>query len=303
MRAITILITAVCLASSAFDAKAVVKPSPELVAVPELSVTVYGGQRTTVPQLAHAKSLLHRLEADGWFTLAPETPVMDAKACNGVHHQGEGDCRDALRKQADTAKPASVPNVAFVFTAARNQLANLHCLGAGQYRISHQQNMLADYRLALTEGEKAEAERAKIASCLLSASRELATESTANTVACSPYSLEGEWRAADGLVIRFEGPFKDPFNKVGEGKAVIVRPGHKTSAQGDVLYTEIRRMANCNFLVARHLWLDLKLHARPPHIVELKLDRSAGTLSDEYQSNNSVFTRLAGPLPIRGTHE
>ena len=303
MRAITILITAVCLASSACGAKAVVKPSQELVAAPKLTVTVYGGPRTTVPQLAHAKSLLHRLEADGWFTLAPETPAVDAKACNGVHHQGEGDCRDALRKQADTAKPASVPNVAFVFTAARNQLANLHCLGAGQYRISDRQSMLADYRLALTEGEKAETERAKIASCLLSASRELATESTANTVACSPYSLEGEWRADDGLVIRFEGPFKDPFSKVGEGKAVIVRPGYKTSAQGDVLYTEIRRMADCNFLVTRHLWLDLKLHAQPPHIVELKLDRSAGTLSDEYQSNNSVFTRLAGPLPIRGTHE
>ena len=302
MRAITILITAVCLASSACGAKSVVKPSQELIAAPKLTVTVYGGQRTTVPQLAHAKSLLHRLEADGWFTLAPERPVMDAKACNGAHHQGEGDCRDALRKQAEISKPASVPNVAFVFTAARNQLANLHCLGAGRYRISGQQSMLADYRLALSEGDKAESERAKIASCLLSASRELATESTANSVTCSPHSLEGEWRAADGLVIRFVGPFNDPFSAIGEGEAVILRLGQKSSGPGAVLYSKIRRVADCSFLVTRHLWLDLKLHAAPPHIVELKLDRKAGTLSDMYEGG-SVFTRLAGPLPTIETTE
>ena len=298
MRAITILVTVVCLAASACGAKSVVKKSQELAAAPKMTVTIYNDPRTTVQQLASAKNLLHRLEADGWFALAPEKPALNVKACNGVHHQGESNCRDALRKQADPSKPASAPNVAFVFTAARNQLANLDCLGVGRYRISGQQSMLADYRLALSEGEKAEAERAKIASCLLSASRELATESTANTVACSPHLLEGEWRAADGLVIRFVGPFNDPFSAIGEGKAVIVRLGQKPSEPGAVLYSKIRRVADCSFLVTRHLWLDLKLHAAPPHIVELKLDRKAGTLSDMYQGGN-VFTRLAGPLPTR----
>lgn len=295
MRAITILVTAICLAASAGGAKAFANTPQELAAVPKLSITIHDGPRTTAQQLASAKKLLHRLEADGWFVLNPETSSLGAKVCNGVHYQGESSCRDALRKQTETSKPASSPSVAFVFTAARNQLANLHCLGAGRYKISYQQNMLADYRLALSEGEKAEAERAKIASCLLSASRELAVESARNNVACSPHLLEGEWRATDGLVIRFVGPFNDPFSTVGEGKAVIVRLGHQSSEQGTVFYSKIRRVADCSFLVTRHLWLDLKLHAAPPHIVELKLDREAGTLSDMYQGSN-VFTRLAGPL-------
>lgn len=302
MRTITIFVTAICLAASACGAKAFVKTTPESAAVPKISITIHDGPRTTAQQLASAKKLLHRLEADGWFALAPETSALDAKVCNGVHHQGESSCRDALRKHLETSKPASAPSVAFVFTAARNKLVNLHCLGAGRYQISYQQNMLADYRLALSQGEKAEAERAKIASCLLSASRELAAESTPKNVACSPHSLEGEWRATDGLVIRFVGPFNDPFSAIGEGKAVIVRLGHQPSELGSVLYSKIRRVADCSFLVTRHLWLNLKLHAAPPHIVELELDRKAGTLSDMYQDSN-VFTRLAGPLSTNETPE
>lgn len=293
MRAITILFATVCFAVSAPTAQAETTS-------PKMAISVFTGPRTSQAQLGDAHKLLQRLQADGWFVMARVTPTLNPDACKSVHHNGETQCRDALQLHMGNVDVAAPPSVAFVFSAARNNLANLHCLGAGRYRISARQSMLTDYRLALTEGEAAETERAKIASCLLSASRELSTESNQqkDIVACAPGSLEGEWIAHDGLVIRFEGPFTDAFSERGEGKAIVVRPGQKTGEQGNVLYTKIRRMANCTFLATRHLWLDLKLHALPPHIVELKLDRAAGTLIDGYQGD-TAYTRLAGPLPVK----
>ena len=294
-----LLVTGNCIAQT--------ETKPPQYSAPNIDISVVSGLRSQTKHFANVAPLLRRLQADGWFAIRASMPTMkEADACRDVHFSGETKCRDALQKHVATVSSIAPPSVVLVFTSARNQLANLDCLGAGRYRISGQQSMLADYRLALSEGDKAEAERAKIATCLLSASRELSTELNRQqvSVACAPRSLEGEWRAKDGLVIRFEGPFNDPFNKSGEGKAVIVRPGHETSVQGDVLYSKIRRMADCNFLVTRHLWLDLRLHAAPPHIVGLVLDRAAGTLSDKYKGNHdTLFTRLSGPLPIKEHNE
>lgn len=275
-------------------------------ATPEIAVSLVGGPRTNAGQIAMASDLLKRLERDGWFTLAPETSVLELDDCKSVHFTGQSKCREQLTSLQNAGAGVTPPRIAFVFTSARNQLANLDCLGAGRYPVSGMQSMLSDYRLALSENKGSERERAEIATCILAASRDNSEKSKqgrqhpSNAFACPPHSLEGEWQTEDGIVIRFSGPFSDPFNKKGEGEAFIIRPGTKTSSQGKRLYRRIRRMADCNFLVERHYWLDNRLHAAQPHTVELQLDRAAGTLRDDYSGGQLVFKRLAGPLPIWG---
>lgn len=116
----------------------------------------------------------------------------------------------------------------------------------------------------------------------------------AESVACVPSDLEGEWRAANGLAIRFSGPFAGPFDQGGSGEARVLVAGSQAAPPGSLLYSKIRRAADCQFLVSRHLWLDRRLHASPPHVVALKLDEAANTLSDDYSHDDIrlVFDRV-----------
>lgn len=241
---------------------------------PSIAVTIVLGPGGDQALQASAEALLQRLQEEGWFRLAP-------------------------------ASAAATP-VILGLSPARNRLANVDCRGGARYQEGDTQHLLANLPLAASEAPGAGRQRARVASCLLSASRELAHETTLAAKlragpTCAAQFLEGEWMTDAGLAIRFTGPFIDPFSQAGEGQAAVIRPGDRDAEGGEVLYTKLRRMADCKFLATRHLWLDRGLHASPPHVVLLGLSRVDGTLTDSYEGRDTVYRRLAGSLPRWGT--